>query len=105
MTDNFSSRGKKVGLGGEDHLVMNILAEVLEGDNSLHNYALLMLWASQSNAVPVSAWVPIVGCDPVQTKVWPQIELNFIIGSPLYFTAFLLAFHAGCVLDPLSLTV
>lgn len=40
---------------GTGHVMMDLLTEVLSGDNSLHNYALLMLWASQSNAVPVSA--------------------------------------------------
>jgi hypothetical protein len=33
--------------------VLNMLLDIVD-ERSAHNYALLLLWASQSNAVPVS---------------------------------------------------
>ena len=89
VADNLSSRGEKEGGGekqrggekqgageggekkgaGEGGELLEILAEVLKGDNSLHNYALLMLWASQSNAVPVS------GCtDVFEHSVYMHVQ-------------------------------
>ena len=41
---------------GESHVVLEMLLEVMGSErDSAHNYALLMLWASQANAVPVSS--------------------------------------------------
>ena len=49
MVDGISKDERKGG-GGE---VMNMLLDIVD-EESAHNYALLLLWASQSNAVPVS---------------------------------------------------
>lgn len=49
MVDGMRKEGGKEG-GGE---VLNMLMDIVDVE-SAHNYALLLLWASQSNAIPVS---------------------------------------------------
>lgn len=51
-------REKQAAGKGQDTLVEQLMKSVDEP--SAHNYALLLLWASQANAVPVS-----VGCGEI----------------------------------------
>ena len=41
------------GTKAKSHLVLDMLLSTVDRPNA-HNYALLLLWASQSNAIPVS---------------------------------------------------
>lgn len=50
MVDGIRKTGGKKEGEGE---VLNMLMDVVD-EESAHNYALLLLWASQSNAIPVS---------------------------------------------------
>lgn len=54
MVDKIRSNGGRGGEGGGGGgEVMDMLMDIVD-EESAHNYALLLLWASQSNAVPVS---------------------------------------------------
>ena len=45
------------GEGGEGGEVLKMLLDIVDKENA-HNYSLLLLWASQSNAIPVSLATP-----------------------------------------------
>ena len=57
MVDGLRKKGAESGKGvePESQLVLNMLLGIVDEENA-HSYALLLLWASQSNAIPVSRY-------------------------------------------------
>lgn len=48
------SNEKQPSSSSSSHLVLDMLLSIVDQENS-HGYALLLLWASQSNAIPVGS--------------------------------------------------